>query len=229
MVLRLMEEKKPLTHVVFYDTGMEYGAIYRNVEKMAPLLDAYGATFKILKPDHDFLFDMFLKPVNEGTENERYGYDWCGGKCRWHTKNKVRAIGKYLKTIGEYQQYIGIAADEPMRIKDADHKSYPLVEWGMTESDCLAYCYEKGWDWMEDGVELYEVLDRVSCWCCANKNTKELRNMYHFLPKYFRCLKAMQSRIDRPFHQSRGMTIFDYERKFQAEDAQMSIFDLLGE
>lgn len=28
MVLRLIEEKKPLDYVVFYDTGMEFQAIY---------------------------------------------------------------------------------------------------------------------------------------------------------------------------------------------------------
>ncbi len=35
---------------------------------------------------------------------------------------------------------MGIAADETDRLKD---KCYPLVEWGMTEKDCLAYCYAK--------------------------------------------------------------------------------------
>ena len=34
-------------------------------------------------------------------------------------------------------EYLGIAADETKRIKD---KNYPLVEWGMTEKDCLSYC-----------------------------------------------------------------------------------------
>ena len=34
MVLRLLEEKKPLTKCVMFDTGMEYKAIYNNLEKI---------------------------------------------------------------------------------------------------------------------------------------------------------------------------------------------------
>lgn len=39
----------------------------------------------------------------------------------------------------------------------------------MTESDCLSYYYKHGWDWNENGVELYNVLERVSCWYCQIK------------------------------------------------------------
>lgn len=55
----------------------------------------------------------------------------------------------------------------------------------MTEADCLNYCYSKGFYWEEEGVRLYDILDRVSCWCCANKNKKELENMYTYLRPYW--------------------------------------------
>ncbi len=55
----------------------------------------------------------------------------------------------------------------------------------MTEKACLEYCYEHGFEWKEDTVRLYDVLDRVSCWCCANKNKKELNNMFYYLPSYY--------------------------------------------
>ena len=42
----------------------------------------------------------------------------------------------------------------------------------MTEKECLKYCYQHGFEWKEASVRLYDVLDRVSCWCCANKNKK---------------------------------------------------------
>ena len=77
----------------------------------------------------------------------------------------------------------------------------------MTEKDCLKYCYNRGYTWEEDGVRLYDILDRVSCWCCGNKNLKELKNMYLYLPEYWYRLKALQSRIDRPFRRD-GKTIY---------------------
>ena len=86
----------------------------------------------------------------------------------------------------------------------------------MSEKDCLNYCYTKGFDWDENGVELYDVLDRVSCWCCSNKNLKELKNIYLYLPDYWYKLKALQSRIDRPFRRD-GKTIFDLEERFRKE------------
>ncbi len=228
MVLRLMEENRPLTNAVFFDTGMEFKAVYNVLDKIEPEIRAYGAEFKVLKPENDFLVDMLLRPVHEGTERERFGYDWCGGMCRWRTAGKINAIQKYLNSLhDDYVQYIGIAADEPNRIKYENNKTYPLNEWGMTEAECLQYCYDRDYNWKEDGVELYSILDRVSCWCCANKNLKELRNIYLHLPRYWGMLKGLQSRIDRPFKNNK-QTIFDLEKRFKEENAQISVYDLLA-
>ena len=68
----------------------------------------------------------------------------------------------------------------------------------MTEQDCLDYCYAHGWNWRESGIDLYEILDRVSCWCCSNKNRKELKNIYRYLPEYWQKLKDFQSKTSRP-------------------------------
>ena len=112
-----------------------------------------------------------------------------GGMCRWGTTEKYITIEKYLKSqYGEdYREYIGIASDETKRIEKErnEHKLLPLVDWKMTETNCLDYCYKKGFRWLEDEIELYSVLDRVSCWCCANTNKKELENMRLHLTKYY--------------------------------------------
>lgn len=81
----------------------------------------------------------------------------------------------------------GIAFDETTRIEKErnEHKLLPLVDWKMSEKDCLEYCYNSGFYWEENGVRLYDILDRVSCWCCANKNKKELENMRLYLSDYY--------------------------------------------
>ena len=216
MLLRLLEENKPVTHCVFYDTGMEFECVYRILDKLRPILYSKGVHLQVIRPSTHYLEDMLLRPVNQGKANEHYGYEWCGGMCRWRTTNKIKAINEYLNSLGDYVQYIGIAYDEPKRIKEENRKIYPLVEWKMTEQDCLNYCYEHGYSWDENGVELYAILDRVSCWCCANKNLKELKNTYTHLPSYWIKLKALQSRIDRPFRRD-GKTIFDLEERFRKE------------
>ena len=50
MLLRLVEEKKPLDAVVFYNTGMEFDAIYRIRDKMKPILCSLGIDFIELYP-----------------------------------------------------------------------------------------------------------------------------------------------------------------------------------
>lgn len=64
--------------------------------------------------------------------------------------------------------------------------------------------------------DLYEILDRVSCWCCQNSNLKELKNMYLYLPKYWRMLKGLQSRIDTPM-KGEGKSVFQLEERFKKE------------
>lgn len=67
----------------------------------------------------------------------------------------------------------------------------------MAEKDCLNYCYKNGFEWREDGKMLYGILDRVSCWCCANKNKKELENMRLYLPQYYLRYIALLKQIKK--------------------------------
>lgn len=213
MLLRLIEENKPLDEVVFYDTGMEFECIYNLRNKILPLLEAHNIKYTELKPKQTFLYTMFEKPVKKRNGTTGKGYSWCGGRCRWGTTEKLKAIEKYCK--GNYE-YVGIAYDEQNRLSKErkGNKLFPLTEWKMTEKDCLEYCYNKGYDWNEDGIELYSILDRVSCWCCCNKNLKELENYYKYLPKYWNKLKELQSKTDRPMKYNK-YTVFDLEKKFK--------------
>ena len=215
MLLRLIEEKRPLDEVVFYDTGMEFECIYKIRDRVKGMLKEQGIKFTELRPKQPFEYTMFEKEVKKRNGTIGKGYSWCGGMCRWGTTEKLEIIGKYSKGCIEY---IGIASDEPQRIKKErkGQKIMPLVEWGMTEKQCLQYCYDRGFNWEEDGVELYSILDRVSCWCCANKNMKELRNYYKHLPKYWNKLKELQSKTNRPMKYNK-YSVFDLEKKFKNE------------
>ncbi len=104
-------------------------------------------------------------------------------------------------------------------------KCAPLEEWGLTEADCLSYCRERGgWGLQaspaaEGGyIDLYDILDRVSCWCCSNKNRKELKNIYTYLPDYWERLKAIQARLDRPMKAYQNKRYGCYGRVEQLEE-----------
>lgn len=215
MLLRIIDEKKPIDEIVFYDTGMEFKIIYDIRDKIIPILKANNIKYVELKPEEPFLYTMFNRPVKKRNGDIGYGYSWCGGRCRWGTTKKLMAIEKYCR--GNYE-YVGIAIDEPQRLvkERKGNKLFPLVDWGMTEKDCLQYCYNKGFGWKEDGIELYDILDRVSCWCCGNKNLKELKNYYKYLPNYWNGLKELQSKTNRPMKYNK-YTVFDLEKIFIGE------------
>ena len=107
-------------------------------------LEAYiGRPIIRLKAKHDFeYYFLHYTPKRKNPALEQYsGMSWAGPRNRWCTGIlKTRVINAYLKELREDYtliEYLGIAADETKRIKD---KNYPLVEWGMTEKDCLSYC-----------------------------------------------------------------------------------------
>lgn len=143
MLLRLLEENKPLDEVVYFNNGMDFKAIYNIRDKIIPILQARNIKYTELKPKCDFCYQMFEKPVRVGKPNEHKGYSWCGGRCRWGTMEKIQTIQKYCQDAYEY---VGIAVDEPQRLEKErkGNKIFPLAEWGMTEKDCLEYCYRGG-------------------------------------------------------------------------------------
>lgn len=221
LILKLLELNYPLDEVIFYDSGVEFQAIYSNKNKLKTILESKNIRFTELKPTYNFIYLMTEKPVQKRDFSVQNGYKWCGGRCRWGTTYKLQSIKNHYKKYNDFiVEYVGIAADEQERllrerIKVCSNKIklYPLAEWQMTEKDCLDYCYKNGWNWLENDIELYSVLDRVSCWCCRNKNLKELKNIYNFLPNYWENLRELQKKIDIPFRNK--STIFELENQFK--------------
>lgn len=211
MLLEMIRRGEHIDEVVFFDTGWEFPQMFEHVAKIKKLVEDHGITFTTLHPDTSFDWNMFDRPVKKG---QHCGYSWCGLKgCRWGTAIKTRTIDKYFKTEPEHIQCVGIAADEMNRVKSNGNKRYPLVEWGISETECLSGCYAAGFDW----GGLYEQLDRVSCKFCGLKNLKELRNIYKNIPSVWNELREYQRKTDRPYR-SDGSTVFDLEKRFDLED-----------
>ena len=210
-MLHLMVEhgERPDT-VVNYDPGVEFEATMNVLGRVKSFAVSLGIEYVQLRPEHPFLYDMIEKPVRGRTDGTT-GYSWCGGPCRWGTSGKREAFDRYLKSLTEpYEECVGIAADERNRIKD---KRYPLVEYDISESEAIRYCRSLGYSWEENGVDLYEILDRVSCWCCANKNLKEQRSIYNYLPDYWEKLKALEMITFKTMR--KGTTLVALEERFK--------------
>lgn len=217
MVLKLVEEKYPLDLVLFCDTGLEFPEMYRHIEKLEKALPVPVVRLRAERSFEYYFFEY--RPHRRNPKSpwaDKPGMSWAGPRNRWCTGTlKIQVINKYLKGLQaehEVIQYIGIAADEPKRIREY---RYPLVEWGMTEKDCLAYCYARGYDW--EG--LYDIFDRVSCWCCPLQPLQELRILRKKFPKLWEQLLDWQTKTWRKFKED--FTVQELEVRFQFEEERL--------
>lgn len=233
MFLKILEEGLRLDEVVTVDLGDEYQATYDTLLFVASICMNAGIKFTVLNiPETDeyrlfkevtgieigmFEFLVFVHKKKNGSR----GYGWCG-KQRWGTAIKNRVLNNYYQSLELFViEYVGIAADESQRIDIKPHKNYakvyPLIKWKMTEADCLEYCYKHGVEWKQDGIRLYDILDRVSCQHCQQKNLKELRNIRKHLPGLWESFFTWQCGISFPYR-SDGSTISDLNQRFQEEE-----------
>lgn len=215
MLLRMIELNMQVDEIIFCDTGVEFPAMYDHLDKVESYI---GRKITRLRRPNSFE-DMLLSHVKK---NGTVGYSFPDFRNRWCTAYFKRdAIKSYLRQVRNEKQvieYVGIAADEPKRIKD---KRYPLVEWGWTEADCLRYCYERGFDW----GGLYNVFRRVSCWCCPLKGLDELRQLRKHYPELWAKLIEWQGKTWRSFRSD--YSVNDLELRFEKEE-QFQQMDLWG-
>ena len=216
MLLRMLDEGWPVDEVIFCDTGLEFEAMYQHIDKLEQRIGMQITRLKADKPFEYYFLEHSPKRKNPVLADKK-GFSWAGPRNRWCTAIlKTRLIDRHLKELSkehEIIQYIGIAADEPQRVRDL---RYPLVEWGMTEADCLAYCKERGFDW--NG--LYDIFSRVSCWCCPLQSYDELRKLRRHFPDKWEQLRAWDRQTWRTF--VKHYSVEQLERRFAFEDERLA-------
>lgn len=228
MLLKMIEEGIQIDCIMFCDTGLEFPQMYEHIDRIER---ETGLGITRVKPDMDFEYLMFDKPINRKDGSaikikygaDQTGHGWPGSIMRWCTKAlKDAPRERFLKAFKPYYEmryYVGIAADEQKRLGRKTNQNpehiHPLVDWGMTEVDCLEYCYSRGYDW----GGLYELFDRVSCWCCPLQSLDELRKLRANFPDLWEQLKEWDDRNFRTFRAD--YTVRELEKRFMFEDERI--------
>lgn len=157
MLHRLIDEGWTLDEVCYYDTGMEFPAIYEERDRTLPLLRERGIEYTELRPKQPMWWDMFCRPVRQPRERRgaqarlwlvrrsvQMGHDGEDGGARQARQGAQR--GRVRGNSGRRDR-----ANQP---RPPGMEAPPLVEMACQEADCLELCYRRGHDWEQDGVRL---------------------------------------------------------------------------
>lgn len=221
MLLRMIELDYQIDEVIFVDTGAEFPDMYKHIEKVSNyLLEHRGLKITILKDgEKDFDYYMTKHIKTRGKYKGTVGYSWPDFQSRWCTTMlKTSIIKKYIKNKynEDIIEYIGIAFDEPKRIKENPNIRYPLYDLKMTEKEALYYCYSKGFDF----GGLYKKFDRVSCYLCPLQRIGELRIIYNDYPELWEHMQYLDKFSKRKFRPDYTFKQLDerFRKEREAED-----------
>lgn len=99
MLLRLIEEKRPIDLILFCDTGLEFPQMYDHLKNLQQYI---GRKITYLKAEHSFeyYFSEYM-PKRKNPKLRQYaGNSWAGPRNRWCTGMlKTRVIRAYLKAL----------------------------------------------------------------------------------------------------------------------------------
>lgn len=231
MLLRMIELGEKIDEVIFCDTYKEFPAMYRHIERIKKVCENAGVKFTTVKSEKTFDYWMFEHIAKKKNPNlpDRNGRGWATPMSRWCTGELKRDVSnRYLRNIRKSHNInitlcVGLAADELYRLErknnQCENHRHPLIEWGWTEKDCLEYCKSKGYDW--EG--LYEIFDRVSCWCCPLKPLGELRKLREHFPELWEELKEMDKRAWNKFRPNYTVEQLDIRFELEAERAKKGL------
>lgn len=226
MLLMMLEKKMPIDIILFCDTGLEFPDMYNHLDKLEQYIGRKITRLKAQFSFEHYLLNAIVKRKKSQEFIEKYGAmhngnSWPGPRQRWCTARlKDAPREKFLSSLRKQYtviEYVGIAADEEYRLKRKVNRKenvrHPLVEWNVTEKECLTYCYTHGFDW--NG--LYTHFKRVSCWCCPLQPLSELRILYYNYPELWNQLREWDDKTWRNFRADYSVRELELRFKFEQE------------
>lgn len=217
MLIRMLEENMQVDEIIFckvmatQSIGAELPEMYEYINRIDNYIQGkYNKKITVITQEKCFEDYFYTKKTRGKRKGQIYGFpailsSWC------NTRLKVNILKKYLNTKGNYISYIGIAADEPKRLKRLKENECSMLEkWNMTEKDCLKFLKERNLD-----NPLYKNHKRLGCWFCPKQNIKTLEILKNEYPELWE--KLLQWQRDSPFPFRINTTVYDLDKRFTKE------------
>lgn len=200
-ILLAIEQNEPLDRVVFAEVMFDIsrgisGEIPEHIEwirKVAiPKLESMGVVVDVVRSDIDYVIEFHKIRGSRTRKKERIGKKQgfiIGGFCRLNSAGKVRPIRKYYRQFNDCKviQYVGIAADEPVRLARLKNNQISLLaKYGYTEKMAFEKCKEYN---LLSPIYLTE--NRGGCWFCPNQRIKSLSRLKEAHPHLWEELRLL--------------------------------------
>lgn len=185
-----LDHKEPLDAVVtvreYYDRKrgiqLEHPIHTAWIENTAiPWIESNGVPVVVIESQEDFL-SLFYRPIIRGQYVGMHrGYP-LGNRCYITRDLKMTPIHDYLSNIPNPIQYVGICADENVRLARLNgyNKISLLAKYGITQSQAKTMCEER-----ELLSPLYQHAPRTGCWLCPNQSPKQTKFIHDTMPELF--------------------------------------------
>ncbi len=188
----------------------------------------FGYKVIILHDESDYLQE-FNHIITKSDYPERIGKKagWLiGGMCVANDRLKMRPLREFFKGVGKCEQIVGIAYDEPERLekKIMRGRRSVLAENKVFEADTYAICRHYGLL-----SPTYDDKKRNGCWFCPNQSVQEFALLKKHYPELWEELKKLSYDPDIVGQGFKyGVTFAEIERRVDAINNQITIWDILG-
>lgn len=189
-------------HVIFADTGDEQPETYDYIKKyLRPFCDEKGIKWHTVRHAH---YKSLMEKCMDKRLVPNTGRRWCTQEF------KIEPIQRRLRELGATARNpihvsIGISLDESHRMSSTahidrplyEHKVYPLLDYGITRSDCYRIITDHGWP----------VPRKSGCDYCPFMKRSEMRKLKAERPERYSQIVAMEknSRQRKPLFGTRPL------------------------
>lgn len=224
-ILLALENNEPLDRVVFSEVMFDNergisGEIPEHIEWIystaIPKFESMGVKVDVVRAEKDYV--TLCKTVLQRGRNigKMYGIQ-NSFPCYANSTCKIAPIHRYYKTFSSYDvvQYVGIACDEPTRLKrlDGSNKISLLCKYGYSEKDAMNKCKEYNLV-----SPLYSMGYRGGCWFCFNANLDRYIHIRKNYPMLWESIRDL-------YHETKTI-YFKYNKTLQQVEKEMDAHEL---
>lgn len=228
-ILLALENNETLDRVVFAEVMFDHernitGEIPETIQWIKavaiPKLESMGLKVDVVKAKDDYV-SVCSRKFKEPKANGTIYYGVQNSKpCYANTYLKIAPIKQYYKNFSkDYDiiQYVGIASDEPIRLKrlEGTNKISLLDKYGYTEAMAMAKCKEYGLV-----NPCYSMDIRGGCWFCFNANINRYMSVRKNYPAYWQAFRDL-------YHKT-GSKSFVYSQTLEQVEHKMDAKETLN-